>query len=430
MANEAILNNIYNYYHTTYMPRTSSKYDAHKKDDLKNVYNSIRKIDKEAPVFLLDRSAEVEKYTIQMKESALKFRDDVANLGGLDEKTMFEQKAVFSSDDSVAEAKYINSDSPRDKVESVDLSIERVAQNQINKGFYLPMSDMELPPGSYSFDVSTNISSYELQLNIAETDTNYSVQTRLARLINNSNIGLNASVSFDDNASALILSSVSNGSYDGDQPFEISDEDTSQQNGLIDYFGIRNVTQNAGWAKYTVNGEEFESPSNQVEVNNTYAVNLKKASSESITLGTKPDVESLKENIKGLTGAYNSFVKSAAEYLEKYPRTTLLVNSMKRMTSGYQDQMSILGISQDEQGTLRVDEDVLEKKLTEGEIEGAVGALKSFTQTALRKVNQVQLNPMDYVDKRIVAYKNPNKSHFPNPYLTSAYSGMLFNSYM
>lgn len=430
MANEAILNNIYNYYHTTYMPKTSSKYDAHKKDDLKNIYNSIRKIDKEAPVFLLDRSADLEKYTIQMKESALKFRDDVANLGGLDEKTMFEQKAVFSSDESVAEAKYINSDAPRENVESVELSIDQTARNQVNKGYYLPMSDMDMPAGSYSFDVTTSVSSYELQLNIAETDTNYSVQSRLARLINNSNIGLNASVSFDDNSSALVLSSVSNGSYDGDQPFEISDEDTSQRNGLVDYFGIRNITQQAGWAKYKVDGEEFVSPSNQIEINNTYAVNLKKSTSEDITLGTKPDVESLKENIKGLAGAYNNFLKSAAEYLEKYPRTTLLVNSMKRMTAGYQDKMSMLGIQQDEQGTLQVDDDVLEKKLTEKEIGGAVDALKDFTKTALHKVNQVQLNPMDYVDKRIVAYKNPNKSHFPNPYLTSAYSGMLFNSYM
>jgi hypothetical protein len=35
---------------------------------------------------------------------------------------------------------------------------------------------------------------------------------------------------------------------------------------------------------------------------------------------------------------------------------------------------------------------------------------------------------MDYVDKKIVAYKNPGHN-FASPYITSAYSGMMFNSY-
>lgn len=431
MANNAILNNIYNYYHAAYYyPRTSSKYDAHKKEELKNVYNSIRSIDKEAPVFLMDHSADIEKYTIQMKESALKFRDDVAALGGLDETTMFEQKAVYSSNTDLAEAKYIKAGEQQDSTDSVELNIDRIARPQVNRGNYLPMYDCDLSPGAYSFDVTTSVSNYELQFTINEDDTNHSIQTRLARLINNANIGITAAVDYTDRLSALVLNSVSTGVVDGEQPFTISDEDTSHRKGIVDYLGIRHNTQEAAWAKYRVDGEEFLSPSNQVVINKEFSVDLKAASSETVTLGVKADVESLKENIHGLTGAYNSFLQSAAEYLDKYPRTTILVNSMKRMTGRFQGDMALLGISQDEKGALQVDDDVLEEKLEMGEIHDAVSALKNFTQNALHKINQVQINPMDYVDKRIVAYKNPNKSHFPNPYLTSAYSGMLFNSYM
>jgi flagellar hook-associated protein 2 len=54
--------------------------------------------------------------------------------------------------------------------------------------------------------------------------------------------------------------------------------------------------------------------------------------------------------------------------------------------------------------------------------------LQNFTSQILRKTNQVALNPMDYVDKKIVAYKNPGHSFF-SPYVTSAYSGMMFSSY-
>ena len=48
----------------------------------------------------------------------------------------------------------------------------------------------------------------------------------------------------------------------------------------------------------------------------------------------------------------------------------------------------------------------------------------------LRKSNQISINPMQYVDQTIVAYKNPNPGrNYANPYVSSAYSGMIFNGY-
>ena len=54
--------------------------------------------------------------------------------------------------------------------------------------------------------------------------------------------------------------------------------------------------------------------------------------------------------------------------------------------------------------------------------------LKDFSNLLLRKSSQISLNPMQYVDQTIVAYKNPGHN-FINPYMSSAYSGMLFNGY-
>ena len=56
------------------------------------------------------------------------------------------------------------------------------------------------------------------------------------------------------------------------------------------------------------------------------------------------------------------------------------------------------------------------------------GYLKNFSDMLLRKTNQVSLNPMEYVDRVMVAYKNPGHS-FVSPYSTSAYTGMMFNGY-
>ena len=57
MANIAALNTVYNHFMTTYAPQgTNTKYDTHKKSELRGVYNSIVKLNKDAPLFLLDPS--------------------------------------------------------------------------------------------------------------------------------------------------------------------------------------------------------------------------------------------------------------------------------------------------------------------------------------------------------------------------------------
>ena len=46
------LDNAYNYYVSTYgQSLTPSRYDTHKKSDLRNVYNSMLKLNKDAPLY-------------------------------------------------------------------------------------------------------------------------------------------------------------------------------------------------------------------------------------------------------------------------------------------------------------------------------------------------------------------------------------------
>ena len=54
--------------------------------------------------------------------------------------------------------------------------------------------------------------------------------------------------------------------------------------------------------------------------------------------------------------------------------------------------------------------------------------IRDFSNALLKKSNQVSINPMDYVERKIVAYKNPGHN-FASSYSTSAYTGMMFNSY-
>lgn len=73
-------------------------------------------------------------------------------------------------------------------------------------------------PGNYSFDLNTNLSSYEFQYTISGRDTNETVQRKIMRLINNANIGLNATlVSNDRGQNALSITSQQTGLGDNEQ---------------------------------------------------------------------------------------------------------------------------------------------------------------------------------------------------------------------
>lgn len=429
----SIYNNIYNLYRSSYAPKSSTKSDAHKKSELKNIYDSIVEHSKDEPVFLLRPTRDIERYTISMKESAMQFGRDIENMGGKNAEQLFEKKSIFSSSPAHAEVSELPGN-PTGTNDSIELTIQNLAEPQVNKGIYLPSNERSLKPASYSLDVATPTSSYELQLSVSESDTNLSIQNRLARLINNAAIGLSASVNSDhDGNSSITLFSNSTGTNNPDEPpFVISDYDTSQSRGLIDYLGIKNATQDAKWAKYTINGEEKVSPENNITYDSKYAITLKKetAPDQVVTIGAMTDFDSLKDNIQGLAGSYNQFIRTAAEFIDKQPRTSLLIDAMKRMNNSYATAMDNLGIKRNDDGTLEVDEDKLTYALSGSATASDISSLRDFTKSAARKISDIQLNPMDYVDKRIVAYKNPNVPHFANPYITSAYSGMLFNSYM
>ncbi|MBR3308012.1 MAG: hypothetical protein IKI75_12265 [Lachnospiraceae bacterium] len=433
--NNAALSNVYNYFQADLVPRSSSgRFDSHNKKDLKDIYRSIVKLSKDEPVFLMDRSREVEEYTIHMKESALRFRSEVASIGGLDEEMAFNQKTAFSSDPSVAEVRgSLNGSSGSEEPENITLELRQLATPQKNEGRFLPENERDIPPGNYSFDVATGSSKYELQFSIGDGDTNRDIQNRLARLINNFKLGLTAQVEQDGlGNSALIISSRSVGDRsDSGGHFNISDEETSQQAGIVDYLGIRRATEEGADAVYSINDEYFTSPGNEVRINDSYDVRFKEAApGRPVTIGYKPDVESMKDNIISLAGSYNNFIRATAEYVDRQPRTNLLVRDMKINSAYYTRALSGMGVSQEEDGTIKVDEEKLAESLKSGDTEEGLGTLRDFTKFALRKAGQVQLNPMDYVDKRIVAYKDPTKPHYANPYVTSAYSGMLFNGYM
>lgn len=432
-----ILNQVYNHYMTTYAPKGTSQYDAHKKSELRSVYNSIIKMNKEAPLYLLDNSFETRQFAVNVKEEARQLSNTIASLGVTGHSSLLNKKTAYSTNEDIAKAEYIGEHSFADNTEalpSYTIEVQSLASPQVNLGSFLSDGKVSLKPGAYSFDVNIYDMNYEFQFNIKEEETNLDVQKRLERLINSSDIGLTASVIGDDSnaRTSLRIASTATGLTDGKAcSFHISDDNTSKESGTVEYFGLNYMAVEPKNAHFTLNGEARSTASNKFTVEKQFEITLtgiSTAESEPVTIGLKTDIDSLTDNVRSLVGGYNSFIKAVNESADTLSRGKKLVTDLHSLTSAYQYDFDSLGIKYNQDGTLDVDDNLLTQSVTENNPGEATVSVREFAASLMRKTGQISLNPMEYIDKTIVAYKNPGRN-FVAPYAASPYSGLLFNSY-
>ena len=434
MAYSVALNTVYNYYLSTYSKtKGSSQYDTHKKSELRNIYNTIVKLNRESPLSIFDTTKDTREFAVGIKENALSLSNTIASLGGLDENTLLNKKIAYSSNENFVTAEYIGSHTDNEKVPSFTLEVQALASPQVNVGAYLPDIPISLPEDTYSFDLNINDLNYEFQFAVHEGESNTAIQNRLARLINNADVGIKADIATDEEGnSALRVTSVATGLPEGKNClFSISDSHTSKKAGAVSYLGINYMARNASNASFILNGEKKSASSNNFTIEKTYEVTLNGIHSvigESATIGLKTDTESLTDNVTALVNAYNSFMDDAAAYLEKQPKSSRLVTEMTGVVSLYKNELDAVGLSLRKDGHIDIDKDALCQSALEDNAKETFHSVREFANALVRKSKQITIDPMHYASSKIVAYKNPGKN-FSQAYITSAYSGMLFNSY-
>ncbi len=433
MANMLALHTVYNHYLTSYSRSSVTKYDTHDKKELRNVYHSIVKLNKEAPLYLLDSSRESHAFAIGVKEGARELHNVIASLGGLKEDELLNKKAAFSTNENIVSAQYIGSAGGGAEIPSFEVEVRSLAAPQVNLGNFLPSDSLELPPDTYSFDINIHNTNYEFQYKVTSNDTNKSLQEKLARLISNAGIGIDAIVETDDDLSALRLTSSATGTPIGKENiFTISDTHSSKASGSVEYFGIGQVTRPAANASLVVNGEEHTSPSNRFTLEKTYELTLNGISpveGQTATVSVKDDTESLGENISKLVDGYNSFLDFAVQNKGRRTKNADLLKEMRGIASIYKDGLNHMGLQIKEDGTLSLNAATYTQSMEDGQAKHTVSMMQDFADSLFRKTTLISLDPMQYINNTMVAYKNPAKTHFATPYHTSPYSGMMFNSY-
>ena len=426
-----MISSVYSYYLSQYGNKSNSKYDSHTRTQLKNTYSKVVKINSQTPVYKLDLSTAAQKYAIDLKEHARALENITEDLSDGADGTMTFKKSAVSSNASAVNASYITDFGAASDDESFDINVKQLACSQLNTGNYLQPRSKHIKPGEYSFDLSINDVIYEFQFKVDNSETTNNIQNKIARLINRSNIGLTANIKEDSlGNTAINIESEATG-INGTTPviFSIKSDDANNQL-LIDTLGLDRVTQYPANAIFDVDGDERSSMSNSITINKAYDVKLSKVTEEPVTISLKADADSIVESLNELVAGYNNLISvTNDENNNHFQGTEKLQNEIASIARSYKKQLADSGLSLNKDGTISADKEVIINADNKDALSHIYESLNSFKNSIKEKAEDIALNPMDYVNNKIIAYKNPLRS-FPDPYNLSAYTGMMFNGYI
>lgn len=430
-----MIGSVYDYYLTTYASRPATKSDTHKKSELRSVYNNIVKISKKSPLYKVSVSENIQKFAIDLKENARTLSTDANNLFEKSLESEKSQKYVSDNED-VVQVKTLDNLSDAESVNTAfashyNIEVLNLATPQINTSDYLNNDDLDIPKGAHSFEVNVDDSAYEFRFNATNDDTNKTVLEKLSRLINRSNIGLTSKMLYSGNNSALEITSNATGLGFTPEIFSIAPGENSPYDKVVSKLGLNNVSSYPTNANFLLNGMEKTTPSNTFTIGKSLEITLNSVSKEgqATSISLNDDLDSIISSINDMISSYNNLLDLSNNSNEGSDDAVILNKEILKTTRQYASNLENIGITVNENGKMTFDEALFIQTANEDDLDKSLASLNSFRQAIVSRADDISINPMKYVDKVMISYPNPVHS-FANPYMTSIYTGMMFNGYI
>ena len=431
-----MINSVYNYYAAQYGHREYSKYDTHSKAQLKSTFGRLQKINSQTPSYKIDFSDAALKYAIDLKENARELSQIADELSDESTDSITYKRSATSSSPQVIDAEYIGDSCVQD-YEPLEVTVSQLACPQTNTGNFLQPNSKPFAAGEYSFDLQVQDLTYQFEFGVNATDTVTDTQQKIARLINQADIGLNAQLLTDGlGNSAISITSDATG-IRGICPtiFHIQSQNSSDASDsnteLVSTLGLDRVTQYPANAVYSVNGTTATSVSNEVTIDNNYVLTFFDTTGKApVTISMNTDTDAIADSIGELIGGYNNLISvTANDANEHFEGNEKLKKDFAGIAKSYNHLLNENGLSVTDNGTIAVDRDAIISAADNGTLGDIFSGLNAFKQAVQKKAEDISLNPMDYVNNKIIAYKNPLRPT-NDPYNLSAYTGMIFDGYL
>lgn len=416
------LNNVYNYYGSQVIAPKSDRSASHKKDDLKTIYNNMVKQNQHSPLYKFTFSDATQAYAIGIKEAAMALESESRLLGG-QEDTVFAQMTAVSDNENIVYA-ILNDSEAKDLPEKLSIQVDTLARGQTNVGTYLPAGETMFPAGDYSLGIAVGHNKYTFQLTVHDGDTNQELQRNLATSINENNIGVRASIRNNrvDGTCAFVLRSEATGLPKNDDLFFRFDE-TYLENDITSLLGIDNINETPANAEFYVNDAMHTSISNRISINHSIDIDLLSTSEEPVNVYLIPDEEKISDKLTDFINSYNQLI-DIARNSSSQKGATKLFRDITGIARRNQKALETAGLTVDENGYMS-----RSSEADSAQIQSLFDEeLSNFRKDIKRTTDKMTLNPLHYIDKIVVTYPNTTGT-YPNPYIPSKYSGLLFNDY-
>jgi flagellar hook-associated protein 2 len=196
--------------------------------------------------------------------------------------SMSNKIAVSSNSSTISGTAQLNA-----TVKSYSLKISNLAATQVNTGSTFAANGKSvIGAGLNIFKIKNGTSEKNISLAINSTDTNKTAFAKLASAINRSDAGVKASVATDkDNKTYLTLESAKTGAKNA---FSLTD----LQGNAVSATGLGTVNNKAQDALYSVDGKQYVSSTNTINLDNgKVQATLKKAGNTGVSLDVVSDME-------------------------------------------------------------------------------------------------------------------------------------------
>lgn len=417
---------IYNHLGTGLLPQKRNT--THKASSLKEVYTSMSRYNKTVPLFMFSLSNDKQARMIGIKEAAISLQDISNNFQ--DASSAIYANRILHSDNEAIVSGGFRSYRQVDLPSELKIQIESLATEQSNVGHYVSALHTDILPGVYGLDIETGQSKAHFAVTVEPNDTNEAILNTLSTYINNRGIGINASVLHEDRQLvALMLSSNTTGAPDADSHILFTLADTTSGPGIVNTFGLNEVSTYPSNSHFLLNGEEHTSASNHISINQSIELDFHATSKEAVTVRFIPDVGIAREHAEQFINAYNSLVDLSNQPNDRKLGNRSLYNDLSHIEAVSRDIFATVGLVFDDKGYLTKAEPLFSESIKSGNFSALFGDSYPFRKDMTAVTKRLLLDPMAYIDKTMVSYPN-TRNNTSTTYTQSNYSGMMFNNYV
>ncbi len=417
---------IYNNLIHGYVGKRQTRFDSHKLSELRALYIRLRDKNSEQPLYKIEFSDEIKEFAIKLKEKTMDIAASVKELGANDSTSVFERTSIVSDDPESVSVDVLDG-SDITNFDEMKVTVKSLSEPQINEGRFVPETEEALPAGQYTFTANINDNVYSFRFNVSGNDSNYDLQRKLSDFINKTNVGLKANLRYnnEEGSSAIYLEALKH-----KDSYEFCDtkypDDTDM--GIVDFFGLNNIKNNSSVTNVVIDDNIYTFEERDFTDASGIHLSFKKVTDKPVTIRKVCDDKKVYDKISEFVQNYNNLYNDVKAESVKRNAAKKLMYGLNGFVSKFDNILKENGIEISGDG-LKINRDSLCDAVKNGTLKKLFSTDSSFAIGFMDKLTDMTLDPMEYVDKTIIVYPNTKNHMAYNPYITSIYSGMMYNNY-